>query len=137
MLRFTSCLAVLAVLVGVGDGATLVVPNSPYAQAVLDDKPIGYWRLGEATGPTAFDRSPNGLDGTYFGGVSPDQPGAILGDPDTSALFDGTTGYVKVPPDPSFNQIGNDLTIEAWIKGTKGVILSTRYWSRMALPLWW
>ena len=37
----------------------------PYSGAVLGDSPVGYWRLGEATGIFASDSS--GFANTYFG----------------------------------------------------------------------
>ena len=33
------------------------VANSPYSQHVISLRPVGYWRLGETNGPTAFDWS--------------------------------------------------------------------------------
>ncbi len=121
MLRATSFLAVLVLLAGVGQ-AVAVPPISPYAQAVLDDNPIGYWRLGESSGPDALDLSGNGLHGTYAGGVTLNQTGAILTDSDTSALFDGNTGYVDVAPDSRLNKLTNNFTIEAWVRDHQGTL---------------
>jgi hypothetical protein len=101
--------------------------RADYVSTVLADNPLGYWRLGEATGPVAYDASPNYFDGAYTGGVTLAEPGALLTDTDTSALFDGATGYVNVGAHSAFNQLSNDFTIEAWHKGEgSGWIVSTR-----------
>lgn len=72
---------------------------------------ISYWRLGEAVGvTTAVDqKGPN--EGTYVSGVALGQAGAITGDPDTAAGFDGVDDRVSVPDfAPPVN-----LSLEAWI----------------------
>lgn len=95
-----------------------------YATTVLNDNPIGYWRLGETTGTIAFDASPNNLHGVYVGGASLGHPGGIPSDSDTSTLFDGITGYVDVGAHSALNQLTNNFTVEAWVKG-RGAIAST------------
>ena len=67
-----------------------------YRDRVLRDGAVGYWRLGEASGATAYDLAPVPHNGTYAGGVTLGQPGAIA-DGDTAALFDGTSGVVQIP----------------------------------------
>ncbi|HEV3260444.1 MAG TPA: hypothetical protein VG013_26550, partial [Gemmataceae bacterium] len=85
--------------------------SADYMQTVLADNPAGYWRLGEASGTTASDSSGNGHNGTYMGGVTLGQPGAIAGDPNTSVAFNGTNGIV----DTSFVPNVLSFTIEAWV----------------------
>jgi hypothetical protein len=93
-----------------------------YSQVVLAKGPVGYWRLGEAGSPTAFDSSGNGNGGTYYGNPSFGQPGAINNDPDTAVGFNGSDSgdYVEVPdPDSqSFSQptSGAGLTVEVWMR---------------------
>jgi Concanavalin A-like lectin/glucanases superfamily len=86
---------------------------SPYSDAVLADFPSGYWRLGEAKGTTASDSSGLERHGTYVGGVFLGLPGAIVGDPDTSAFFDGAKSFVQVAGKP-FNFSAN-FSLEAWV----------------------
>jgi hypothetical protein len=90
-------------LLGVICLATLCVhlPRSAAAQAardyratVLEDQPVGYWRLGEQPGTAqAQDSSGNGYHGTYRTRTPPSWPpqlgmaGAIAGDSDTAARF--------------------------------------------------
>jgi hypothetical protein len=53
--------------------------HGPYAKAVLDAKPLAYWRLSEWGGPTAADATGNGVQATHETGVlfyleGPDSP---------------------------------------------------------------
>jgi hypothetical protein len=70
----------------------------------------GYWRLGESSGTTATDSSSAGHNGTYTGGFTLGQPGAVLGDSNTSVSLNGTTGKVALP------SLGtaSSWTIEGW-----------------------
>ncbi len=105
-----------------------------YATTVMGDGPIGYWRLGEATGPTAMDSSGNtaNLDYTLFPAGDFGQPGGILGDPDTSVQFtpvppnadlgDPTTHPTIVSPnttDFGFAS-GQSFSLEYWLKVAPG-----------------
>jgi concanavalin A-like lectin/glucanase superfamily protein len=95
---------------------------SAYSQVVLAKGPVGYWRLGEASGLAAFDSSGSGIDGTYNGSPSLGQAGAIADDPDTAVGLNGPDSgdYVEVPDpdDQSFSQptSGAGLTVEAWMR---------------------
>lgn len=90
-----------------------------YAQTVLNDGPVGYWRFGERAGTVAADSSGNGGDGTYTGGYTLAQAGALTldGDNDTALLLNGSTGYVAVPSSSAIST-GDTITIEFWIKRT-------------------
>ena len=63
---------------------------------VLGVPPIAYWRLDESSQPTIVDIW-GGHDGVASGGVAFGQPGALLGDPDTSIGFDGSSAKINVP----------------------------------------
>ena len=98
-------------------------PSSLYRAAVLADSPLAYWRLGETGGTVAHDESGHGHDGTYVGGTTLGQPGALTGDPDTCARFDGTTGQVDVGA--IFDFAGTTpFSLEAWVYAT---LLDTTY----------
>lgn len=95
-------------------------PTGPqkYDTLILKDGPVGYWRLGEASGTVAADSSGNGNDGEYQGTVAR-VAGALADDTDTAAQFgplngaDGnrvyrTGGLVTGP--------GVPWTLEAWVR---------------------
>ncbi|GEM_PF-1525877 len=84
-----------------------------YASIIAEDNPVGYWRLGETTGTTAGDSSGNSRDGTYSGGVTLGEAGALVVDPDTAARFVGTNGVVLVPDSPALKPA--QITVEAWV----------------------
>ncbi|NEO97317.1 MAG: filamentous hemagglutinin N-terminal domain-containing protein [Symploca sp. SIO2E9] len=89
--------------------------NISYEQTVLADNPVGYWRLDETSGTTAFDASGNNFNGTYRGDVSQ----GVAGVSGTAADFDGVNGAVDigtVEPDSSLDIDNQSFTIEAWIK---------------------
>lgn len=108
-------------LVGGWLGKTAVASDD-YSAVVLAKGPVGYWRLGEAEGPTAADASGNGYDGTYVGNPTFGQPGAIVNDPDTAVGFNGpdSKDYVEIPDPASeaFSQPTSDLglTVEVWMR---------------------
>jgi hypothetical protein len=100
-----------------GEGA-LDFTYDTYKNTVLADNPQGYYRLDEASGPTAQDSSGNGYNGTYAGsGVTYSEPGVTTGDGDTAVLLDGTAGEMTCPT--GLNPGGwAALTAEAWVKLT-------------------
>jgi Concanavalin A-like lectin/glucanases superfamily/PKD domain len=72
---------------------------------------VGYWRLGEANGPSLAD-SQGTATGTASAGVGFKQAGAVTGDPNTAARFDGDD-YAKAP----LNLSGTSkATVEFWLK---------------------
>jgi hypothetical protein len=88
-----------------------------YRNAVLAKNPVGYWRLGDAPGPTAVDQTSNGYDGVYLAGPARPDAGAIAGDTDHSLSCLGPF-YVEVPDSEDFSQptSGAGLTVEAWVR---------------------
>ena len=87
-----------------------------YFDVVMQDGPCGYWRLGEDMLPVAFDASVNGIDGTYLG-VMLGATGALAGDPDTAAVFDGVSGTKIEIENPMFRFTGTQaFTVELWVK---------------------
>jgi hypothetical protein len=100
-------------------------PATTYPGVELGDHPVGYWRLGETTGTTAFDASPNVGDGTYFNGVALGVPGALLHDGDTAALFDGVNDYVDIPNSSPLDITRSALTVELWAKAAPQRVYST------------
>lgn len=89
--------------------------SSRYADAVLADDPQWYWRLGETSGNRAFDRA-DWNDLTVTSGVTRGITGALAGDGDRAATFDGTSAEVAAAR--TDERPGNVLTLEAWIRTT-------------------
>jgi hypothetical protein len=96
------------------DRAEFVVGQKYYSykDLILSDKPAGYWRLGETSGTTAADLSAFRFNGTYSGGYTLAEPGAISNDSDNSVHFNGTTSAISAGSGSYLNQ----MTLEAWIK---------------------
>ena len=95
-------------------------PSSPlsphaYAAAVIDDRPVSYWRLDELSGTRARDaRGSN--PGSYRNDPQLGRPGLLSTDPhDRSVRFDGVDEYVQVPSSESLAP-GGRISVEAWIK---------------------
>ena len=89
---------------------------SQYAQDVLAQSPTHYWRLDDAAGATS-DADWAGFNSLSEGtGVTNATPGAIVGDSDTAATFNGTsTGTAS----PQTKEVGpNVFTESAWINTT-------------------
>lgn len=85
-----------------------------YAQQVLADSPLIYWKLDETSGTTAADASGNGRDGTIAGSGVTYSASPVLAHGSTSALtFDGSTGRV-VSPSINMNAY-TSFTVEFWM----------------------
>ncbi|MGC3960738.1 MAG: putative Ig domain-containing protein [Verrucomicrobiota bacterium] len=105
----------------VSSASTLtIIPNHyPYAQLVLADNPIGYWRLDELSGTTAFD-CVGGRNGVY-NSTQLGQPGYNLVATHTSARFGflaTQNSYVGAIPIDFGTNANTSLTVEAWVKGS-------------------
>jgi hypothetical protein len=91
--------------------------NYGYSIVVIGDGPMGYWRLGESqTTPFAADVSGNtpSHNGVYSRGILSGVAGAIIGDPDTAATFNGASGYIDVGGAGAFDLLMS-FTLEAWV----------------------
>ncbi len=88
---------------------------SSYAQGVLDDGAVNYWRLGEDPSTTAYDWA-GFANATASAGVTGAAPGAILGDTNPASTFNGTSsGFAST----SSAQPGPDtFSVEGWFNST-------------------
>ena len=97
--------------------SSYVAGASDYPTTVLADSPVGYWRLGEASGTNAADSSGNAHDGTWSGTGSPTLgvTGLITGG-NTAATTSGATSgpYCALPS--GVPNLGSTFTVEAWVK---------------------
>src|SRR5262249_18587298 len=73
---------------------------------------LAYFRLGETGGTTLVD-SAGSNPGFLQGGATLGQPGAIAGDTDTAAAFDGVNGAGVVSLNLASTQ---KVTVEFWLK---------------------
>jgi hypothetical protein len=85
-----------------------------YREAVLSDGPVGYWRLGETSG-YALDETGITGRGRYVNGVTLGVPGALAGDTNPAARFDGVDDYVSISHAPALD-VGDTFTYELWVK---------------------
>jgi hypothetical protein len=106
-----------------------------YRSLILSHNPIGYWRLGDsqANGDETAKDETGRNNGTYTGRYTdasptapptPNQPGATLGDSDSSAFFYISNNpahspvtqwnWVYIPNKPNQAPTRPELTLEAW-----------------------
>lgn len=90
--------------------------GTTYASAVTADAPLVYWMLGEASGTTAADASGGNRPGTYAGGPTLGQAGALTGDTNTSVGFDGNDD--RVIRNPITGVPTTAISAEVWLKTT-------------------
>jgi Concanavalin A-like lectin/glucanases superfamily len=89
---------------------------SRYADEVRADNPVGYWRLGEAVPPVAKDATGQ-HDGVYAGGLELGLRGAVNGDPNTAARFNGQQQRVEVTLPGDYDFAGKaPFSVELWMK---------------------
>jgi hypothetical protein len=95
-------------------------PNA-YGRAVLATPGlVSYWRLGERSGTAAADQKGSNT-GAYAGGVTLGQPGALTGNPDTAAGFDGVDDDMRAGG--SGLALSTSGTLEGWFYWQGGVAL--------------
>jgi RHS repeat-associated protein len=87
---------------------------SHYGYLVRNDGPLAYYPLDETSGPSATDASGNGNGGTYSGSYTLQQPGALAGNGNGTAVsfgggtVSGNVSGVNTAP-------GAYTTVEMWI----------------------
>ena len=81
-----------------------------YPDAVFADSPIAYYRLVDATDVTS-----NHYNGVVNGTVTFGQTGALTNDPNPAALFDGSTGWIRLPTNVNGN-LQSAFSVELWQK---------------------
>lgn len=86
--------------------------RSSYAELLKQYAPLAYWRLGETSGSAAADQM-GCCHGTYENNVLQGERGAINGDADTAAGFDGSNDYVDVG---DVDTSGDRVTVIAWVR---------------------
>jgi len=110
---------VVGVLAAVFAGPTAA--EAAYPDSVLGSVPVSYWRLGETSGTVAAARGTSPSPGTYVGGVGLGAPGALFGDADRAAAFDGVDDEVQLGGAPL--AVGGTTTLEGWFFWEAGIAL--------------
>ena len=95
-----------------GSGTKLARLCHAFSTMVAFDAPTASYSLGEGSGTTMLPTT-GGQPGYYQNGVVLGQPGAISGEPGSSALFNGTSSYAYVNGISAPTQA---YTLEAWMK---------------------
>lgn len=111
LLVLVAVAVVVAVVVATRDGDD--GPEVPYSAVVAADSPVLYWRLGEADGSTAADRSGSGRGGTYQN-VTLAEDGILPGD--SAAGFDSAS-FIR-QRGSSVALADSSFTIEFWARHT-------------------
>jgi hypothetical protein len=89
-----------------------------YAEAVLADDPVGYWRLNESTyEDQVTDQSGGNHHGRFVGRPSLGEQGAIHGSPNCSMSF-APEAHIEIPDSQEFSiqTSGNGLSVEVWMR---------------------
>src|ERR1019366_7311250 len=100
---------------------TVIASNYPYAQLVLNDRPLGYWRLDETSGTIAHDYV--GKNNGVYTSTTLNQPGNNLIDTHPAAKFGAAiNSYVGgIPLDfGTTNYTSNtkgEFSVECWVNG--------------------
>jgi hypothetical protein len=110
--------------------AKIHVPSAGnYATTVLATSGLlSYWRLGESGSATTAADSKGTNSGSYVSLPTLGVGGAISGDSNTAAQFNGTTTYATAA-----RQIQGDFSIEFWFKSTQGVGTNDSWWGNAGL----
>ncbi|WP_440072248.1 RHS repeat-associated core domain-containing protein [Streptosporangium sp. OZ121] len=101
--------------------------GSRYRGVVLDDRPLGYWRMGEVrtvSDPefgtyTCFpDESGQNGCNPLPSGVQTGKPGALSGTTNASANFQGSGTNSGIEEWGLFPKLGKSMSVESWFKTT-------------------
>ena len=102
-----------------GEDRTFTAAVKTYRNTILGTSGLaGYWRLGEQSGVSAADATATNV-GSYMGGYTLGQQGALTRDTDSAVRFDGTSGEMSVGG-PALSTSGS---IEGWFKWESGTSL--------------
>jgi hypothetical protein len=96
-----------------GKASCRVKLSSKFAAKVQAYGPSFWWRLGDS-GLTAANQVPLAQSGTYTNGTLRGQPGAIIGETNKAATFDGMDDYVDLQTMDLL--AGGSFTMMAWVK---------------------
>ena len=100
---------------GGGFGAGGQSGGPTYAEEVLTDSPVAYYRLGESSGSTASDET-GSYDGVYYNSPTLGVTGALSGDTDTAVRFDDASSQRMTAAGTSSVLSGaTEFSVEFWL----------------------
>lgn len=88
-----------------------LISDSAYANAVLDDSPVAYWRLGEQSLAQTLKDQTGSFNGTWNSGTL-GEPGLVG---DGTSYKPGASGYGSIPNDADLH-LSPPFTVELWFK---------------------
>lgn len=87
-----------------------------YSDVILASSPTAYWKMDDQIGTVMVDSSGNGNNGTYVGGIDPDD-GPFKVQPNRSMTFPGSTAvYAQVLNSAAVNPGAGEYSIEFWFR---------------------
>jgi hypothetical protein len=106
--------------------ATYVAPTYTYSQLVLQDSPLGYWLLDEASGSTASDSSGNSRNGTYYNSPTLHATGPGATNLPYATTFNGSNQKVVTGDYAAFAfQPSASWSLEHWVKTSTSALSQT------------
>ena len=97
----------------VGQVCTTKGRGTTYEFTVLDDQPVGYWRMDDVVASTMMDASGGAHDGSYVGSPALGGTGATSGS--FAAQLNGSNQHASVPFSSALH-VGDTFTVELWFK---------------------
>ncbi len=105
---------------------TFTPPPSAYSTSVAADRPIAYWRLDEAAGPTAKDSA--GYHDATYSGLPVYGAASVIATENNPAVNFAAAGRTTLSNFPELNPSGA-FSVELWARpngGSQGIILGSQ-----------
>lgn len=104
------------------DAAAQAAPDDQYAERVMTDTPVAYYRLDD-TGKTMYDATNDRINGSYGSGITKAASGLVAVSPDKAASFPGgswsANSIATVPQNTMLQPTA--VTVETWAKESAAV----------------
>jgi hypothetical protein len=91
------------------------LPDGPAARAVLDAKPLAYWRLNEFTGPHADDATGHGYHAAYEAGITYYLDGSRPAEFASKDELNRAPHFVGGRLRARLEQLGNRYSVSLWL----------------------
>ncbi len=111
--------ALTSTQVAAHDAAAQAAPDDVYADTVMTDTPLAYYRLDDTGGTTMYDATNDRLNGAYGSGITRGATGLIANSPDAAASFPGgswSASSIATVPQSGTLQPSSAVSVEAWAK---------------------